>query len=322
MAQFTDQERMKYIRQHGRHCLAYSTLQPRMSYFDVRGKGFLAYVLFRGTHFVLSNPVCCPSDRYELISSFLETARRPFFVQIDEQTASILHDDLHFRVNCLGVENTIRPHDFQVTWKVRRDLKRWLSSLSKRDVAVHNGQGTVLSDEVCRVSREWLRTKTVKREMEFLARPFNIASEPDVRRYYAMLDGQLIAFCTFDPCYRGNSVVAFALNHMRSGCDAPNGILDYIIVHAIRDFEAEGVEEVELGLSPLHGRITDRYRGAFGADFIANLLYTKGSRFYGFKQIGFHKDRFKPEKRQVYVASQKRVIAWDIFKLLKVTKIL
>ncbi len=322
MEHFSPEERLQYLRRHGGHCLAYSTLQPGMSFFDVPSLGYLAYVVYGGTYFVLSDPVCSSLSRQALVSSFLDLAPNAFFVQVSDDIASLLHDTFGFRVNSLGVENSVELRPFHVSWSVRRDLKRWVSSLKKRGMTVSHEPHTIGSNEITRVSHEWLQSKAVKREMSFLTRPFQEKREPAVRHFYAMYDKKLAGFCTFDPCYRNGKVIAFALNHMRRLPDAPNGTIDYTVMHAIRQFEQEGIQTMELGLSPLHDRSTGKYRGAVAADAIADLLYTQGSRFYRFRQLGFHKDRYRPEKRQVYVASRKRFIAWDVFKLLKLMGVL
>ncbi len=40
---FCFEERMAYLRQYGSHCMSFSVLQPHMKFFDVPGKGFIAY---------------------------------------------------------------------------------------------------------------------------------------------------------------------------------------------------------------------------------------------------------------------------------------
>ncbi len=319
---FTPEERMQYLTQYGSHCMAYSTLQPGMTYFDLPGVGYIAYVRYLGTSFILSDPVCSPDQLTALIGAFLRKHRSPFFVQAHEHTAGVLQREYGFHVNAFGVENSVDPNDFYVSWNVRRDLKRWLSALAKRNILVHEGQDCLDAAEVSRVSKEWIAAKTVRREMAFLARPFCLLPEPTTRRFFSCIDGRLVAFCTFDPCYCMGDIIGYALNHMRCATDAPNGIIDFTIVHAIRSFGRDGVRKVHLGLSPLHDRDTTRFRGSMLTDVIADFLYRRGSRMYRFQEMGFHKDRYRPHKEQVYLGSRKVFALFDILRLLKVNRVL
>jgi lysylphosphatidylglycerol synthetase-like protein (DUF2156 family) len=319
---FTPEQRLSCLEEHGSHCLAYSTLQPGLDYFDVPGMGYIAYVRCFGTHFVLSDPICSSIQLPDIIQAFLRHAPGAFFVQIHGEAAGLLQRNHGFLVNSFGVENVVDPHDFRISWNVRRDLKRWLSALGKRNIVVYDGQSCVEPAEISRVSEEWLATKTVKREMAFLAKPFCLPQEPRTRRFFSSMNGRLVAFCTFDPCYCGRSLRGYALNHMRAASDAPNGVIDYTIVNAIRAFGTAGIHKVHLGVSPLHDRDKTRFRGAGLTDLILDFLYRRCSKLYRFRELGFHKDRYCPEKEQVYFASRKRFMLFDILRLLRVNRVL
>ncbi|MHB9079136.1 MAG: phosphatidylglycerol lysyltransferase domain-containing protein [Pirellulaceae bacterium] len=92
---------MQYLTKYGSHCMAYSTLQPGMAYFDLPGVGYIAYVRYLGTSFILSDPVCAPDQLPALIVAFLRQHRSPFFVQVHEHTAGVLQREYGFRVNAI-----------------------------------------------------------------------------------------------------------------------------------------------------------------------------------------------------------------------------
>jgi len=211
---FAHEERLSYLEKYGSHCLAYSTLQPGMDYFDLPGVGYVAYMPKWGTRYVLTDPVCASQNFRTVLDALLREHPRICCVQVSEDFADVLARR-GFLVNSLGVENTITLDDFRISWNTRRDLKRWVSSLSKAGIQVQEGRNGISCAEIKEVSDEWLRSKLVHREMAFMARPYSLAEEELVRTFFAKQDGRLLAFCSFDPvfnrCLGGGGHICFAI---------------------------------------------------------------------------------------------------------------
>ena len=56
---------------------------------------------------------------------------------------------------------------------------------------------------------------------------------------------------------------------------------------------------------------------------VASGLYKYANKFYNFKGLGFHKDRYEPQHQdQAYLASRKKFTLLDIVKLLKLNRII
>ena len=81
-ARFTPEERFEYLKQFGSHCMAYSTLQPGMEYFDLPAVGYLAYMTHGRTRFVLGEPICAEADSPRLMDEALRDHCDTCFVQI------------------------------------------------------------------------------------------------------------------------------------------------------------------------------------------------------------------------------------------------
>src|SRR5690606_11182091 len=75
------------VRQHGRHSLAYSTLQAGMRYYGHHSTGFGAYRRRVGRYVFLGDPVCAP----ERLGAFLKDATTnlpdALYMQIHQATA-------------------------------------------------------------------------------------------------------------------------------------------------------------------------------------------------------------------------------------------
>ena len=86
-------ELMQYVKQHGSTIMAYSTLQQGLSYFLIRGVGYIAYGMRHiGPSFLhlrspvaLGDPVCHPKDRAKLAAAFLQRYHDALFMQASRQ---------------------------------------------------------------------------------------------------------------------------------------------------------------------------------------------------------------------------------------------
>src|SRR3989304_1796201 len=93
------ERRLALLRKHGCRSTSYFTLQHGIDAFFFGEKGYVGFErlseglftcfgLFPET-FVLSDPVCHPTDAEEVLGSFLAETGQAFFLQISENTARV-----------------------------------------------------------------------------------------------------------------------------------------------------------------------------------------------------------------------------------------
>ncbi|MEZ4566143.1 MAG: phosphatidylglycerol lysyltransferase domain-containing protein [Desulfobacterales bacterium] len=104
---FSFEERMTYMKKYGSHCMSFSTLQPGMRFFDVPGKGFVAYMQKWGSQMVLSDPICRENDREAVLCAFLEKYPNSGFIQVTEPVARLIHERFGFYATQFGIETVI-----------------------------------------------------------------------------------------------------------------------------------------------------------------------------------------------------------------------
>jgi lysylphosphatidylglycerol synthetase-like protein (DUF2156 family) len=156
-------------------------------------------------------------------------------------------------------------------------------------------------EEVQRISSLWLLGKRVRnRELRFLTRPPEFQGGNDVRRFYCFLKGRLVGYVFLDPFFRGGRVLGYCANILR--CEPglrPQGILDFALLQALEQFRGEGIQTLSLGIAPLHGLAPcsgeSRLLRWFG-----QALYRWGGTLYNFRELAFHKARFRGEASKVY----------------------
>ena len=284
---------------------AYFHLQPGLCAFHLPGAGFVTYhpqaALGRTVPMVFLNPLCADGDLPRLLAAFLrEHGPAAIFLGMAEPAAAALAG-LGFSVNLFGVETTLGVADHAVTGRAMRHL-RSIRHLGSRGVEVRElATAQVPMDEVRRISDQWLDRKRVRgRELRFLTRPPDFGDAWGVRKFYCFLAGRLVGFVFFDPYFRAGRCLGYCANILRGEADLrPSGILDFAILEAMDRFREEGVQELALGISPLHGLAP--YPGEDALLRISgSLLYRWGGFLYPFRDLAFHKSRFRGESRNLF----------------------
>ena len=336
------------FREHGSHSLAYATLQSNMRYHSCPS-GYLAYRLLGDGHTVavLGDPVCALSDLEECLVGFLDLHPTALFLQISSSTAHML-EKLDLYVNLFGRECWLdinRPlHTNTSPFSLRgRKMERLRTSRNRcRREGITIGEESLsdIDHAILRdISREWLATKRVGSELQFLARPltgqpisanhqpvaadFVIQEEDGVRLFTARSRvGEAIGFVVFDPICRYGQIEGYAASILRcrqryysspeseSLSRVPSGLIDTIILEAVEQFRHEGIKSINLGLMPFAPAKKDNV-GELRANRVTRLLfnglYTIGSPLFNFRSLAWHKTRYFGREEPVYFAAPQKV---------------
>lgn len=316
---FTFEQRMEYMRKYGSHCMSFSTLQPGMKFFDVPGKGFIAYMRKWGNQMVLSDPICHPDDREALLDAFLARFKRSGFVQITEPVARIIRERYGFYTTQFGIETVLDLENWSLSGKKKQILRTSLNQARKRGIVIRENPEETRHHEL---SREWMATRKIKnREIGFLIRPMVMDHEENTRKFFAYQGDELIGFVFFDPIYKDGEIVSYVPNISRFSHDFRQGIFYALITYAIETFKNEGLKEVNLGLSIL---VLDDENAPYESGLLKNaerLIYRYGNFIYNFKGIEFTKSRFEGKTHRFYCAHQYRFPALKLLAMFKLANV-
>lgn len=308
-------DRMSYLKRYGVSSLAYSSLQEDVETFLVPGIGYLSYARVGGnTAVVLADPICAAENKEQLIREFTERFHDPIFVHISRETAKVLND-LDYNINEIGLETIIDPRSFTLKGHKKEFLRSQRNRAIKDNVTVVELDAAHIDmSKVKELSTDWIKTKTANHnELSFLVRPAIFDDEMDVRKFYAMKNGQIIGFVWFDPIYRDERVIGYMANILRSNAHVAYSVNDFIITEAIEKFKAEGIEQVSLGYSPFF-EINDS--GEFHYSkcqcAIFKQMFEHCNHVYAFKSLAFHKRMYRPgidntREDKIFCASRHRV---------------
>jgi lysyl-tRNA synthetase class 2 len=244
----------RLVSSHGRDTLSFFKLRgDALYFFSADRRAFLAYRVNNGVLLVSGDPVG-PADAVQAlirdVASFAEVrGLRLAFVgaseELREQAA-----DAGLRSFYLGDEAIVETAAFSLEGRQIRKVRQSVSRLTKGGFSAELARFAELPEATLReleaVSARWLDGDP--------ERGFSMAMDSlrgDHLGDSAVLlardeSGAVRGFLHFVPAY-GRS--AMSLGFMRRERDTPNGLTEFMVVHAIELLRAEGVGEVSLNFA-------------------------------------------------------------------------
>ena len=302
------QTRLQLVEQYGDFSLAYSTaVQAGLEYFGDEN-GYIAFSRHWNFVFALGDPVAAPSQRPELILRFLNEHPSPCFIQISDETASVLQQE-RFLINEIGVDTEIDLPTYDFYGKSKEWLRYAANWISNRGMRVEErcfDDDLVAQTEA--ISDRWKETRTVKaREVRFLNRPIVYDDEWRVRKFFLFdRDHRVLAYVFFDPIHQDGQLKGYCTCIKRRCPAAPKYGEPAIMKYAIEQFKREGLELVTLGLSPMANIENKRFRRNFLLHFWFRYSFQAwwvNRYFYHLKGHAKYKRRFRGREQKFHYAS-------------------
>ncbi len=303
---------LKYIKSHGNFCMAYSTLQNGFSYY-VDEHGYIAYSKKWNQRFAFFDPVVHCKEKESLLKVFCET-HNPIFIQISEDTAKIL-EGLGYSINSFGVETRIFIHDFSISGTPRARLREAVNRAEKKGVRILEIDNKFDFKSLQHISSEWMETRAQsKKETRYITRPASFEQEQFVRKFAVLQGEHIVGFSFYDPIFANEEIIGYTPYVSRFMPNSIKGINYFTNCKCIEIFKSEGIQFIDLGLSPLYN-INDSNptrRKAISAIF--RYLFQHGNYFYNFKGLSEHKRQYHGHESQTYVALRS---GWSLTALVK-----
>lgn len=242
---------------HGRSAHDFFKGYPDKSYyFSPSRRAFLAYRVGANCALVLGDPVGPADEVAPLVSDFLNFCDdNDWCVGFYQVLPDYL--DLYQRLGLkrlkAGDDGIVDLRRFSLEGSPAKALRRTVNRLERMGVRVEYHEPTLSSEfleELRSVSDEWLRIPG-RRERQFTLGRF----EPEYLRSTPVLtastaSGVVLAFVNVVPSYRPGEATIDLLRRRR---DAPNGIMDYLLVQMFLLDKRQGFERFNLGMAPMAG---------------------------------------------------------------------
>ncbi len=291
------------VQRHGEDSLSPFLLRPDKALQFAAG-GVLSYRVIRGTAIVSADPVAPGNAAPEVLSSFLELARRRGW-QVVVWGASARHLDAYRRLGlraiCSGEEAFVDPNRFTLQGRAVRKLRQSVHRVQRRgwEITVHDGRtiDAALEAEIDELEWAW---RARHRRMLGFAMGMGVF-EPSVRPddLYVLArspQNELGAVMRFiGHCGK------LSLDTMRRLGETPNGLNEALVATALEVARERGVQEVSLNYAGLGHLVRDEPSRNPVVRFFLGLVMAPLHRRFQMDRLVRFNDKFSPEWRPRYL---------------------
>ncbi|WP_316812201.1 phosphatidylglycerol lysyltransferase domain-containing protein [Pedobacter heparinus] len=277
--------------------------------------GFLAYRLSGNFAVVLECPVCAPEKRMQFIRSFdaycADKGLKNLYYRVPEESLADF-DMLNKKKLFLGQEGIVDLQSFSLDGGNRKSIRNAIRKVSENGY-ISKIYAAPVKDGILQrlrsVSDEWLK-ETEREEIVFSQGMFDwdeLKSQTIVT--VENTEEKIVAFLNLIPDYAEGEAT---YDLIRKTADAPNGIIDFIMVAMFEHLKLQGFKTVNIGFAPMSGisqahNIPERSM---------KFAYEKIRSFSRYKGLRDAKEKFSP------VWHNKYLIYSQDYDLLQVPKAL
>jgi phosphatidylglycerol lysyltransferase len=295
----TDEERSRaksLTQQFGNSALDFfKTYSDKFIYAPPDINAYISYRVSRNFAVVLENPVS--ENREELkkcIASFgnycYENGLKEIYYRVPKESLSIYYE-LSKKSLFLGQEGVVDLNSFSLEGGEKKSIRNALNKIKEQGYTTHINAPPLrdgLIQKLKAVSDEWLRL-TEREEIIFSQGMF---VETEIKEQTVISienhEEKIIAFLNIIPDYVKDEGT---YDLLRKTADAPNGIMDHILIELFKYFKATGIRYVNLGFAPMSGlddphNFTEKSM-KFAYEKIRSFSHYKGQRDY--------KEKFNPQ---------------------------
>jgi len=248
----------KLVSEFGNSSLDYfKTYQDKMIYEPPGINAFIAYRSAGNFAVVLENPIAENEEQMrECIRQFdrfcYETGFKSFYYRVPENSLPI-YKSLKKKVMFIGQEGVVDLNLFSLEGGARKSIRNAISKVKDRGYTTHIHIPPIkdgLLQKIKSVSDEWL-DETGRDEIIFSQGIF-IWNELKQQTLITVENAEekIVAFLNIIPDYvKGEGTYDL----LRKTTDAPNGVMDFILVELFNYLKSEHYSSVNLGFAPMSG---------------------------------------------------------------------
>ncbi len=302
------------IRRWGVDTLSYFALQDGRSYFfDLTGEAFLSYRLWGNVALVGGDPIGAPGRLPHVVQAFLDFAEangiEPCFLGVGPDYVHLYHS-AGLRTLKIGEEAIISLSDFDVSAlkrKVRRAV-RHVAELGIECIIYRRDQAPEsVMTQIHEISQEWVESKGGgERGFSMTLGRLPRLTDHDCEIVVAQQGARVYGYLCMAPVYRGES---WSLDAMRRRPDSPNGLTEFLVIHAAQAYRDRGYERLSLNFAALANSADDI--DSRGVEETRRFLFEHLSSVYQLKSLYQFNSKFEPLWRSRYLAYR------DVLKIPK-----
>lgn len=282
-------------RQYGKSALDFfKTYSDKFIYAPEGINAFISYRVNMNFAVVLEDPVAENRDEMKkIIVSFsrycYENGLKDIYYRVPKESLPV-YNELSRKSLFLGQEGVVDLETFSLDGGEKKSIRNALNKIKEQGYTTHINKPPLrdgLIQKLKAVSDEWLRL--TEREEIIFSQGMFVEKEIKEQTVISIENSEekIIAFLNVIPDYVKDEGT---YDLLRKTADAPNGIMDHILVELFKYFKANGIRYVNLGFAPMSGlddphNFTEKSM-KFAYEKIRSFSHYRGQRDY--------KDKFNP----------------------------
>jgi phosphatidylglycerol lysyltransferase len=295
----TEEEKSRSIlltRQYGNSSLDFfKTYSDKLIFAPPGINAYIAYRISKNFAVVLEDPVSESRDfMKKCIFSFskfcYENGLKDIYYRVPKKSLSVYYE-LSRKSLFLGQEGVVDLNAFTLEGGEKKSIRNALNKIKEQGYTAHINTPPLrdgLIQKLKAVSDEWLKL-TEKQEIIFSQGMF---VEKEIKEQTVITvetrEEKILGFLNIIPDFVKDEGT---YDLLRKTADAPNGIMDYMIIELFRYFKSVGIRYVNMGFAPMSG-IDDPHNFPeksmkFAYEKIRSFSHYKGQREY--------KEKFNPQ---------------------------
>jgi phosphatidylglycerol lysyltransferase len=294
---------LQHLAQFGRTATAFRAVGPDLSVWEPPGlEAVIAYATPAGALVSAGEPIAALDELIPAAEAFLAHARAQRKRASFFATEGRLAESPALQRLLLGEQPVWDPQGWSAHVSSHRSFREQVRRARAKGVSVHRiSQSSMergpVADAVQTLIARWRATRSMA-TMRFLVTVDLISGGAARRHLAAWQDGQLVALLSLAPVPERNGWV---FEHLLRDPDAPNGTLELLVDHAMRELAGEGVSWATLGLAPLHGDV---------APWLRRLRHWS-TPLFNFEGLAAFKRKLRPSYWEpIYLAWPVREAGW------------
>ncbi len=293
------------LKAHGSSALDYfKTSDDKMIFFSESKKAFIAYRISGNFAVVLENPVAENTEEMKAcISEFdqycYESGMKSIYYRVPEENLEI-YSQLRKKNLFLGQEGVVNVSTFSLSGGARKPMRNAINKVVDRGYKATIHEAPVkdgILQKIKSVSDEWLHD--MKRSEIIFSQGMFVWEELKQQTIITVENEEekIIAFLNIIPDFAKDEAT---YDLIRKTEDAPNGVMDFILVELFNYVKSKGINFVNLGFAPMSG-LDDPHTFP---EKSMKFAYEKIRSFSQYKGLREYKEKFDPEWHNKYLIYQ------------------
>jgi phosphatidylglycerol lysyltransferase len=282
----------------------FKTSSDKMIFFSEDKKAFISYGISGNFAVVLENPVAENDEELKkCITEFdlycYESGMKSIYYRVPEESLEIYHQ-LRKKDLFMGQEGIVNLSTFSLCGGARKPMRNAINKVVDRGYKATIHTAPVkdgILQKIKSVSDEWLqdmgRSEIIFSQGMFVWEELKLQTIITVENE----EEKIIAFLNVIPDFAKDEAT---YDLIRKTKDAPNGVMDFILIELFNYLKSQNIPYVNLGFAPMSG-LDDPHTFP---EKSMKFAYEKIRSFSNYKGLREYKEKFDPEWHNKYLIYQ------------------